>query len=467
MSVAILAQALSFEVATEHTKSVHCLFPLLSGALISHLCVVMPSRRSAYNTSPGNWTQAQERRALRDRWYTTAHSGPGKRFVEVEVEDALQVKLMARGRTLHRLRDDLNTFHSNNARCAAIHAWHLGHTSEDTFRADQRIFQRANEAKHGTRIHQHPHQHAPTTSKSVASTTAVRSFPNVEHVFRSIAPNASLNSGYGLKLQCPRHDTPAAGPSEEFSDVLATLGLESFLLVLLQEGLDNIGVLSELTVQDMRVLGFGIGHEIKLCKWIREQRPNSTATNERCAPSSFGVHQAACLHGPLCGYKTLGTCWYAHDDGSHTESHSAPAPAGSDPDGPFGGLSSEASDSHSLVLEVLPYTPKEVRCLSDIFGPAAASQSNPSLSEFWAMAQAVKRRIPHITARNSPILAICNSPWWEPLDVASRVLTSTGQTPRATVTAPGGLETEALTSTGRTLVATGSEVLSSTPPGSA
>ena len=135
--------------------------------------------------------------------------------------------------------------------------------------------------------------------------------------------------------------------------------------------------------------------------------------NERCAPSSFGVHQGACLHGPLCGYKTLGTCWYAHDDGSHIESHSAPAPAGSDPDGPFGGLSSEASDSHSLVLEVLPYTPYEVRFLSDLCGLTAASQSNPSLSEFWAMAQAVKRRIPHITARNSPILAICDSPWWE------------------------------------------------------
>ena len=137
-AVAILAQAFVFRGGHGTRSKCALLVPTAEWRRRFPTCVVMPSRRSAYNTSPGNWTQAQERRALRDRWCTTAHSGPGKRFVEVEVEDALQVKLMARGRTLHRLRDDLNTFHSNNARCAAIHAWHLGHTSEDTFRADQR-----------------------------------------------------------------------------------------------------------------------------------------------------------------------------------------------------------------------------------------------------------------------------------------------------------------------------------------
>ena len=74
----------------------------------------MPHVRSQFAWH--NWTWA------RDQWYSTAHSKPGMKFVEVLVVLAHDLKAMAKGKIIHYDREEQTGLHSHSARLAAVHA---------------------------------------------------------------------------------------------------------------------------------------------------------------------------------------------------------------------------------------------------------------------------------------------------------------------------------------------------------
>ena len=106
----------------------------------------MPHKRSAYTAVLPD--ARQTRRIHRDFFYWTAHSAPGKTFVEVDRNVASAVKAMAKGRELHSVREGQAGFQSHHARIASYHALSQGHISRCAHAKDLQIFASANTAKH-------------------------------------------------------------------------------------------------------------------------------------------------------------------------------------------------------------------------------------------------------------------------------------------------------------------------------
>ena len=87
--------------------------PTLSGQ------VVMPNCRSYVSVHTGPLSPAQWSRQARDLFYRSAHSKPGRKFVEVSSEDAAAVKLMAKARTAHRIRCQATGFPHHGLLCGS------------------------------------------------------------------------------------------------------------------------------------------------------------------------------------------------------------------------------------------------------------------------------------------------------------------------------------------------------------
>ena len=104
----------------------------------------MPGKRS-YVCADGPLTAAQQRRRERDNWYTTSHSGVGRKFVEVDASFVSAAKAMIRGRAVHIAWDHSNGFSSNRGR----NAFSAGHISRRELDADFDAYKNANSAKHG------------------------------------------------------------------------------------------------------------------------------------------------------------------------------------------------------------------------------------------------------------------------------------------------------------------------------
>jgi len=109
----------------------------------------MPGKRSAYAVPVDAASAAQRRRLARDYFYRTAHSRPGCKFVEVDAEVAGAVRAMARGKELHHLRDRSHVHAHHHARMASLRALADGHIDAGKFKCDEKVYQRANAAKHG------------------------------------------------------------------------------------------------------------------------------------------------------------------------------------------------------------------------------------------------------------------------------------------------------------------------------
>ena len=114
------------------------------------LSPAMPSRRSYFSDDDSLLTDAQRRRRARDLLYRTAHSAPGKRFIEVDSKVVQELKAMAAGKAVHHCRDVSNGFPSNRARNASLWAAREGHIGPDELAADLRTFAFANAGKHVT-----------------------------------------------------------------------------------------------------------------------------------------------------------------------------------------------------------------------------------------------------------------------------------------------------------------------------
>ena len=85
---------------------------------------------------------------MRDWWYRSAHSGPDKKFVEVERLAAPAVKRMARAKFVHRVRDDALGTSSVFGRDASFAAKASGLIDAAVLRSDLRCYREANLAKH-------------------------------------------------------------------------------------------------------------------------------------------------------------------------------------------------------------------------------------------------------------------------------------------------------------------------------
>ena len=122
--------------------------------ILSHFCVgfaAMPGKRSVYAADSNNLTVAQRRRIERDWWYSTAHSGPQKTFIEVETTDAVDIRAMAKAKSLHRSRDEQNGFVSHHGRLASLKAFRSGIIDAPTLSRDTVMYKAGHVAKHGRR----------------------------------------------------------------------------------------------------------------------------------------------------------------------------------------------------------------------------------------------------------------------------------------------------------------------------
>jgi len=111
------------------------------------------SRRSVYialakGASWSELTWTQRRRWQRDQFYRSAHSRPGRGFVEVDKQDVPYTKAFAAAKSLHRARDSATVRPSHSLRLASLAAAREGHISSAQQRQDSKANQIAGLAKH-------------------------------------------------------------------------------------------------------------------------------------------------------------------------------------------------------------------------------------------------------------------------------------------------------------------------------
>jgi len=102
--------------------------------------VDMPGKRSI-----AAWTGWRKER---DEYYRTAHSKPGRKFIEVRSEEAVEIKKMSCSRAVHSDRECMNGWPSHLARSASIAANRGGHIDRITLEKDLKTHSYANAAKH-------------------------------------------------------------------------------------------------------------------------------------------------------------------------------------------------------------------------------------------------------------------------------------------------------------------------------
>jgi hypothetical protein len=132
------------------------LLPLLLGAYIVLVLAGMPGCRS--QSAWFGWRRA------RDDFYRTAHSKPGRKFIEVRAEDVRDIKVMVHSREIHAVRDRANGFASHYARHASLAAGREGHIGQATIANDMKAHSRANAAKHNVAAPVHGYGSVPTAS---------------------------------------------------------------------------------------------------------------------------------------------------------------------------------------------------------------------------------------------------------------------------------------------------------------
>eukprot|EP00930_Biecheleria_cincta_P105502 TRINITY_DN9823_c0_g1_i5.p1 TRINITY_DN9823_c0_g1~~TRINITY_DN9823_c0_g1_i5.p1 ORF type:complete len:563 (-),score=62.99 TRINITY_DN9823_c0_g1_i5:77-1765(-) len=109
----------------------------------------MPNKRSYRMLEPTAWDERQLRRAARDWYYQSAHSGPNMKFVECPRSQAAEIRSMVKSKQVHSARNKLIGYTCNAARTTSLWAVRMGLIDEITLARDLDIHRQANRAKHG------------------------------------------------------------------------------------------------------------------------------------------------------------------------------------------------------------------------------------------------------------------------------------------------------------------------------
>jgi len=160
-------------------------------------------------------------RRAKDAYYSTSHSAPGLKFIEVPCHLAAQAKCIVRSKVLHHSRDAMVGATTHFARQASLGAARVGAISRETLKQDLRIHTAANSAKHTTLLSGRPARaDIAEQSDSDFDVLPTAGGPSAALVWPSTTAFSPTVSGTSLTVRAPCHptvewDSPAAsrGPT--------------------------------------------------------------------------------------------------------------------------------------------------------------------------------------------------------------------------------------------------------------